>query len=143
MDVAIPHPAEKRRHGHVLTGFLVFCAARGALEVAAAWAVMSRDAASPVSANALAVLGVLNIAGAAAVWMWSWTGAAMLGAAAAGSLAEASSHGLGLSVFIAALMLAACLVVAAAVPWRLRCLRCRAAVSRSDPKCPECGQPFL
>jgi hypothetical protein len=143
VDVAIPHPAEQRRHGYVLTGYVMFCAARGALEIAAAWAVMSGGAPSPVSANALAAFGVLNVVGAAAVWLWSWTGAAMLGAAAAGSLVIASTHGLGLSVFIAALMLAGCLVVAAAVPWRLRCLRCRAAVSRSDAKCPECGQPFV
>jgi hypothetical protein len=143
VDVAIPHPAEQRSHGYVMTGYLVFCAARGALEIAAAWSVMSGGAQSPVSAHALAVLGVLNIAGAAAVWLWSWTGAAALAASAAGSLVLASSHGLGLSVFIAALMLAACLVVAATVPWRLRCLRCRATVSRTDAKCPECGQPFV
>jgi hypothetical protein len=142
VDVAIPHPAEQRRHGYVLTGYLVFCAARGGLEIAAAWVVMGGGPA-PVSPNALAVLGVLNIVGAAAVWLWSWTGAAMLGAAAAGSLVVASAHGLSLSVFISALMLAGCLVVAAAVPWRLRCLRCRAIVSRSDAKCRECGQPFV
>ena len=142
MDIAIPHPAEQRRHGYVLTGYLVFCAARGGLEIAAAWAVMSAGAASPVSANTLAVLGVLNVVGAAAVWLWSWTGAVMLSAAAVGSLVVASQHGLSLSVLIAALMLAACFVVAAAVPWRLRCLRCSAVVSRSDSKCRKCGQPF-
>jgi hypothetical protein len=143
VDVAIPHPAEQRRHGYVLTGYLVFCAARGGLEVAAAWAVLSAGASSPVSGNALAILGVLNVVGAAAVWLWSWTGAVMLGAAAGGSLVIASTHGMTLSVFIAALMLASCFVVTAALPWRLRCLRCRAAVSRSDVKCPECGQPFV
>jgi hypothetical protein len=143
VDIAIPHPAEQRRHGYVLTGYLVFCAARGGLGIAAAWAVANAGAASPVPASVLAVLGVLNVVGAAAVWLWSWTGAAMLAAAAGGALVVAASHGLGLSVFIAALMLAACLVVAAAVPWRLRCLRCRAVVSRNDAKCRQCGQPFV
>ncbi len=143
MDVAIPHPAEQRRHGHVLTGYLVFCGARGGLEIAAAWAVLSAGAPSPVPGNLLAVLGVLNVVGAAAVWLWSWTGAVMLGAAAAGSLIIAATHGMTLSVVIAALMLLAGIVVGAALPWRLRCLRCRSPVSRTDVKCPECGQPFV
>jgi hypothetical protein len=143
VDVAIPHPAEQRRHGHVLAGYLIFCAARGGLEIAVAWAVMTAGAVAPIPAKVLAAIGVLNVVGAAAVWLWSWTGAVMLAAAAAGSLVAASSRGLGFSVFVAALMLAACFVLAAAVPWRLRCLRCRASVSRSDAKCRQCGQPFV
>lgn len=142
MDIAIPHPAEQRKHGHVLQGYLVFCAARGALQVAAAWSLLSAGEVGPVPARTLAVLGAFNLLGAGAVWRWIWPGAAMLGAAAAGAIFVASSRGLSFSVLVAALMLAASLVVAAAVPWRLRCLRCRGKVSRSDAKCPACGQPF-
>lgn len=143
MDVAIPHPAEQRKHGYFLTGYLVFCAARGGLQVAAAWAVMNAGTPGPVPAPTLALLGALNLFGAATVWRWIWPGAAMLGGAAAGAIVVASSHGLSLSVLVAALMLAASLVVAAAVPWRLRCLRCRGVVSQGDAKCGTCGQPFV
>jgi hypothetical protein len=139
---AIPHPAEQRKHGYVLTGYLAFCLARGALELAAAWAVMNAGAAAPVPARTLALLGASNVAGSVAVWRWSWPGAAFLGAAAVGALVVASSGGLSLSALVAGLMLAGALVVAAAVPWRLRCLRCRGAVARADAQCPTCGQPF-
>jgi hypothetical protein len=143
VDGAIPHPAAQRKHGYFLTGYLVFCAARGVLQVLAAWALLRASVPGPVPAYPLALLGALNLLGAAGVWRWSWTGAAMLGAAALGAIVVASTRGLSFSVLVAGLMLAASLVVAAAVPWRLRCLRCRAVVGRLDTKCASCGQPFV
>jgi hypothetical protein len=142
VDRAIPHPAAQRKHGYVLMGYLVFCAARGVMQVVAAWALLRASAPGPVPAYPLALLGVLNLLGAAGVWRWSWTGAAMLCVAAVGAIVVASSRGLSLSVLVAGLMLAASLIVAAGVTWQLRCLRCRAVVSRLDAKCAACGQPF-
>jgi hypothetical protein len=90
----------------------------------------------------MAIVGALNVLGAFGVSRWWWTGAVVLGLAAAGSTAIGLSVGSNTFAIAGGASLAAAVIASIAVPWRLTCLRCRAVVSRSDAVCPSCGQPF-
>jgi hypothetical protein len=132
----------------VLTGYIVFCAVRGALQLGAVWffgdfapRLASGGGVGPVGWS-LAVAGSMNALGALALWQWSGASVILLGIGAVATVAEGVQAGWGASIGLGVAMLLAALIAGVAAPWRLTCLRCRAVVRVTDAVCPSCGQTF-
>jgi hypothetical protein len=149
VSVSIAHPATLRHRGHLLTGYLVFCAVRGGMQLLAVWFfgdilphARGFGGVGPIGLT-LAVAGGMNALGALALWQWSPGGAVMLGLGAAATIAAGVQAGWGGSTALGAAMLLAAVITALAAPWRLTCLRCRAIVTVTDAVCPSCGQTFV
>ncbi len=148
MSVSIAHPATLRHRGYVLSGYLVFCAVRGGLQLLAVWsfgdAVPHAGGLAGVGpiGFSLAAAGLMNALGALALWQWSRAGAVMLALAAAATIATGVLAGWGVTTVLGVAMLIAAVITGLAAPWRLTCLRCRAVVTVTDGVCPSCGQVF-
>jgi len=148
VSVSIAHPATLRHRGHLLTGYLVFCATRGGMQLLAVWffgdlapQASGFGGVGPIGLT-LAAAGGMNALGALALWQWSPGGPVMLGLGAVATLAAGAQAGWGVSTALGVAMLLAAVIAALAAPWRLTCLRCRAVVKDTDAVCPSCGQTF-
>lgn len=148
MSVSIAHPATLRHRGPLLTGYIVFCAVRGGLQLVAVWffADIAPRAAGPGGVGpvglSLAIAGAMNALGALALWQWSKAAVVMLALAAAATLAAGMQTGWTVSTSLGAAMLLGAVILGVAAPWRLTCLRCRTVVTPADAVCPSCGQAF-
>jgi hypothetical protein len=146
--VSIAHPATLRHRGYVFTGYLVFCAVRGGLQLGAVWFFGDLAPRAAVGGGvgpvgwSLAVAGAMNALGALALWQWSRAGVVLLGIAAAATITVGVQGGWGVSTALGVVMLLAAVVTGLAAPWRLICLRCRTIVTATDGACPSCGQVF-
>lgn len=149
VSVSIAHPATLRHRGHVLTGYLVFCAVRGGMQLLAVWFfgdILPHASAfggvGPIGLT-LAVAGGMNALGALALWQWSPGGAVMLGLGAVATIAAGVQAGWVVSTALGVTMFLAAVIATLAAPWRLICIRCRAVVTVTDAVCPACGQTFV
>jgi len=147
VSVAIQHPATLRHRGYLLTGYLVFCAVRGSVQLVSVWfhGGFASHAGGGVGSLGitLAAAGALNALGALALWQWSPGGTVMLGLAGAANIAAGVEAGWALSTALGVATVIAAVATAVAAPWRLTCLRCRAVVTPTDGVCPSCGQVFM
>jgi hypothetical protein len=149
VSVSIAHPATLRHRGYVLSGYLVFCAVRGCLQLFAVWSLGDLvphagrlGGVDPIGVS-LAAAGAMNALGALALWQWSRAGAVMLALAAVATIASGVLAGWGVSTALGVAMLVAAVITGLAAPWRLTCLRCRTLVTVTDGVCPSCGQVFV